>query len=228
MKAISFLIILVFVSSCKQKSNTIISTAEESKKEIKTQGKVSSMVKELIEFAQITYNKDSDMNQLLQAKKIDTSGVVTDISLKKGGNMVKEVMKSGESQDAPFFEVANSNKIILLATSSGYSGPIWAKILIDKTTLEIQKVQFDHQSESEGYGADVVLSSFENKFTGSKISFTSNTFGLTQDKKMIIKGNQKIDGISGATITSEAVVRMLNNDLLTYKNYLVDQMNTKN
>jgi Na+-transporting NADH:ubiquinone oxidoreductase subunit C len=92
---------------------------------------------------------------------------------------------------------------------------------VDKTTSEITKVAFDHKAESDEYGADgITLSSFEDQFIGSKIDWTENTFGLHQSGKTLVDGNTTIDGISGATVTSQAVLKMMNEGLQKYSGYL--------
>ncbi len=219
MKLLSpFLILLFLIGGCKQKKEVEKPEIEESKQETKIL--MSPIFKELVKFGEIKFEEESDISELLDAKKIDTSGVLTDIDIKSGIVLYKEVLNKKTPVAYPIFEISNSKKTILLVRGHGYTGAIWAKILVDKTNLEIQKVQFDHKAESEGYGADITLSSFENKFIGTKISFTSTPFGLIQSDKIIMKGDQKIDGISGATITSEATVKMINDGLLNYQNYL--------
>ncbi len=219
MKPISFLIVLFIILGCKQKSSVKTLNTEESKLDVKDAPQISPTIKELATFTEVPITKGINPNQHFIVKKIDKEGKVTPSDLKSGITLYKQVL-SDQSENRPIFEIANSNNVILLTKSKGYMGAIWAKILVNKATLEIQKVQFDHKGESEGYGADFTLSSFENKFTGTKISFTSNTFGLTQSDKVIIDGDKDIDGISGATITSEAAVKMMNNGLVLYRNYL--------
>ncbi|GAA4274827.1 FMN-binding protein [Aquimarina gracilis] len=220
MKPVYYLIFLFLVVGCKQQaSNNASSDTEKTKPEVKETLQIPSLVKELTTFANITINEKTNLAEVFVVKQIDEEGEITSIDLKSGTTLYKKAL-SNQSNNRPIFEVINSNNIILMTKSNGYTGAIWSKILVDKSTLEILKVQFDHKGESEGYGADFTLSSFENKFVGNKISFRSKTFGLTQDDKLLVQGEHKIDGISGATITSKAAVEMMNNGLLKYKGYL--------
>ena len=82
------------------------------------------------------------------------------------------------------------------------------------------KLQFEHMAESEGYGAAITQSSFENQFVGIVLDPDLKDFGLKQNGVVLIEGVNMIDGISGATITSKAGIKMINQGLLKYRNYL--------
>ncbi len=222
MRLIYLLVSISLMYSCKQKSeSTTVLEIEKPKQETIDEIQTSPIVKELTEFAEVTLADTINLNKVFLVKEIDEQGNVKTTDLKTGINLYKKTLNSQQSTMFPIFEITNSSKVILVAKSKGYMGAIWAKILMDKTTLEIIKVQFDHKGESEGYGAAFTYTSFENMFTEAKISTTRNTFGLKQDHKDLIQGNQTVDGISGATITSKAAVEMMNTGLKKYKNYFL-------
>ena len=63
-------------------------------------------------------------------------------------------------------------------------------------------------------------SPFEDEFIGTKINLDKNTFTLQKNMENTIDDGVIIDGISGATITSEAAIKMVNEGLKKYKGYL--------
>jgi len=102
----------------------------------------------------------------------------------------------------------------------GFGGPIWAKVLVDRNTLEIKNIAFDHFGETDGYGVAMTQTSFSDEFIGAIIDLDKNTFIF--QKNLDDKKNTAIsvDGISGATITSEAAIEMVNEGLKKFKGYL--------
>ncbi|WP_299443112.1 FMN-binding protein [uncultured Aquimarina sp.] len=219
--------ILVIIYACKKQPDTVkqeITTSNSvkiiDKKESNNQS--SPIFKELIAFANIEADYDTNPEKFFQVKTIDPNGNLSDSDVTEGIDLYKKVFKSESEDILPIFEIVNTNQVILIVKAKGYMDIIWAKVLVTKNTQEISKISFDHIAESEGYGAAITYNTFENKFTSAKISFSQNTFGLTQNGKNLIKGDQKIDGISGATITSQAVVQMLNTELKKYQSYLLD------
>ena len=66
----------------------------------------------------------------------------------------------------------------------------------------------------------MTYSTFEGQFTGRTISGVSQSFGLRQNDKSLIKGEYEVDGLAGATQSSMAVIEMMNTGLEAYKVYL--------
>jgi Na+-transporting NADH:ubiquinone oxidoreductase subunit C len=54
------------------------------------------------------------------------------------------------------------------------------------------------------------MSAFENQFLGMAIEDSDTNFGINQGGKNLLEGSHNVDGISGATQTSMAVIRMMN------------------
>ena len=79
---------------------------------------------------------------------------------------------------------------------------------------EIRGITFYEQEETPGLGGDIVKPSFRDRFKGLSIRDKDGNLGI------IIKSGgenaiNKIDGISGATLTSDKVQQMLNKALKT-------------
>lgn len=204
--------------NCKQVPD--VKPRESATQEKKSPRTLPATIKDIAQFGNIqlvdTSNADNHFNFL----EIDQDGMVEKVVLDSVVDNNKTLVKLGRSTTFPIVEIKNTPNVVLAVAGKGYGGVIWGKLLVDKNTLEVHKVAFEHKAESEGYGTGISLSSFENQFVGATIRFEENTYGLNQDGKVVISGIQPIDGISGATITVEAVVKMMNQGLQNYAGYL--------
>ncbi|MCJ7465942.1 MAG: FMN-binding protein [Maribacter sp.] len=214
------LILVCALCACKENVDTSKPRIEEAKQEAKERFDVAAIIKELATFADTSLTESEDGNQLIEFKEDTESGAIQTIDMQAYLKLYKAQMQSQETQSLPIFEIKNTNKAVLMVKGNGFGGPIWAKVLVDRTTREIKKIEFGHKVESEGYGAGITNTSFKSQFTGVKIDFEKNSFGLRQSGKKLMAGNTIIDGISGATATSTAAVTMVNEGLQKYRNYL--------
>ncbi|MGB9677154.1 MAG: RnfABCDGE type electron transport complex subunit G [Candidatus Ratteibacteria bacterium] len=80
--------------------------------------------------------------------------------------------------------------------SFGYGGDIYFKVGIDNEN-RVKKVKIKEHNETPGLGAKITQDSFLNQFTGK----TKDEIYLKKDKL-----DGKIDAITGATISSRAIV----------------------
>lgn len=214
------MLFMLLVWNCKQKTDAVPIPVEKEIDQIGLSNAPDTDFKALLKFLEIDFADSTDINSIIDFKEIDQSGGIETITLDKGIAIYKEIVKGQAPKMSPIFEIKNTNNTLLMLNGKGFGGPIWATILIDKKSLEILKIQFDHRSETEGYGAAMTQPTFENMFSGTKIEFHPNTFGLQKGSNQLLKGSKMVDGISGATITSMAVVEMVNQGLLMYHDYL--------
>jgi len=87
-----------------------------------------------------------------------------------------------------------------VAVASGYGGPIELIVALESNLIQeddiiIHGISVVSHSETPGLGEKIVEASFSNQFTGINV----NDVALTKD-------GGKIDAISGATVSSSAVV----------------------
>lgn len=215
-KMILLLLIPLFWN-CKQNTKTV--TPKVTEVEVEKKVKVPKTLMEIVQFADLDLTDSTAIEALFQYKQIDKNGVVQPISEEEAISTYKELLKAGTAQTLPIFEVKGTNEAVIFITGKGYLGAIWAKLLVDNTSLEVKKIEFGHKSESEGYGDAITYTSFEEQFIGTTIELTNNTFGLMQNGQNILEGKTTIDGLSGATLTSQAVIEMINAGLSAYENY---------
>lgn len=213
------LLVGVMLCGCKEKPDAK-PKAEKPEQEIIIEKPVSPVLVELAKFTDLVISDAITANELFIFKEIDDNGVVEMVDENEAISLYKKMMKRDAVKSWVIFEIENTDTAILFVQGLGFGGPIWASVLVNTKTLEIKKIAFEHKAESDGYGAAMTQTSFENQFVGTKIDFEKNTFTLERNIKKRIDDGTFIDGISGATMTSEGAIEMVNEGLRKYKGYL--------
>lgn len=138
-------------------------------------------------------------------------------------DLAKELSKPVEEQSFPIY-LANyegSEFYIAPLRGSGLWDAIWGYIALRDDANTVKGVIFDHKGETAGLGAEITTDWFQQRFVDEKIfDENGNLVGVN-----VVKGysggnnkdDNKVDSISGATITGDGVTDMLSNRL---KNYL--------
>jgi Na+-transporting NADH:ubiquinone oxidoreductase subunit C len=103
----------------------------------------------------------------------------------------------------------NDGAIAIDFVGPGLWGPIKGFLALDPKMTKIRGITFYEQEETPGLGGEIVKSSFRDKFVGLMIRDEAGNPGI------IIKNGgeaaaNKVDGISGATMTCDKVQEMLN------------------
>lgn len=110
---------------------------------------------------------------------------------------------------------------IIPLEGKGLWGPIWGYISLKPDLNTIYGITFDHKGETPGLGAEINTSWFESQFKGMTL-FDAGKFVSVQ----VLKSNEKpiehhsVDAISGGTITSKGLQRMLYDCIVKYEDYL--------
>ena len=128
--------------------------------------------------------------------------------------------------------VANLNgetKYILPLSGKGLWGGIGGYLALDEDKNTIYGVNFNHESETPGLGAKIVEPEFRSQFEGKHIR---NGEGAVVSVAVLkagkhADGQEQVDAISGATITSSGVSTMLEVNLEEYKEFLSEVPSTK-
>jgi len=136
-----------------------------------------------------------------------------------------ELKKPLEQQYLPVFNATadNGDKLTILPVEGkGLWGPIWGYVSLKSDMNTIYGVTFDHKGETPGLGAEINTQPFESMFQGKKL-FEAEKFVSIG----VIKGGSKpgdphsVDAISGGTITSKALQKMLLDCISKYNGYLL-------
>ncbi len=100
---------------------------------------------------------------------------------------------------------------------------IWGFVAMDKN-MTVQGVFFDHKAETPGLGAEIKQRYFMDDFAGESFlvdgTFTSIKVAKgNNDPKNLIKDDNEVDALAGATITGDGISAMLKKDLRLYVDY---------
>lgn len=113
----------------------------------------------------------------------------------------------------------NGTKYIVPVYGAGLWGPIWGYVAFDANGDTIYGAYFAHQGETPGLGAEIEKPAFCNQFEGKNIFAADGAF---QSVRVVKLGQEPADGsawvhaVSGGTITSQGVQKMLSNSLEPY------------
>lgn len=136
-------------------------------------------------------------------------------------NVANEVKKSDISERLlPVFVCSTDKgqKYIIPVYGAGLWGPIWGYMAFDDNGDTVYGAYFAHQGETPGLGAEIEKPAFSSQFDGKNIFAPDGEF---QSVKVVKNGQEPADGsyvhaISGGTITSQGVQKMLQNSLEPY------------
>ncbi|MET6989920.1 FMN-binding protein [Sediminicola arcticus] len=218
-KKIIYALLIPLICGCKEQSKFSEQNGVTTDEVVLEQKKASANLQVLLDFADITETDMAKLKDKVVFKKVVRNGNSMPIPLKMGAALFYSSPNSVKESECPVMEIVNTDKVLLISRGKGFGGPIWAKLLVDYKTHEILKIAFGHKVESEGYGAEIGRTSFQNRFIGKVLNITDNTFGLQVRGKEAINGEFTVDGISGATVTSLGVVHMLNEGVGGYSKY---------
>jgi Na+-transporting NADH:ubiquinone oxidoreductase subunit C len=161
---------------------------------------------------------------VLNSKGEKLDGVVAfDVSL----NI--EQKKPLEDQYLPVFYATpdDGEKVIILPVEGkGLWGPIYGYVSLKSDMNTIYGVTFDHKGETPGLGAEINTTSFESMFPGKKLYEADKFVSIG-----VVKGGAKpgdihgVDAISGGTITSKGLEKMLKDCISKYNDYLIKNRN---
>lgn len=191
------------------------------------QENIANDTKRQILAAALISPKSGESVSELYAQHITSSFIVNSRGEKIDGgadpfdvNVALEVKKPADERELPVFEceTAEGTKYIVPVYGAGLWGPIWGYIALDANGETIYGAYFAHQGETPGLGAEIEKPAFSSQFEGKDIFDSAGDF---QSVKVVKNGQEPAEGayvhaISGGTITSQGVQKMLQNSLEPY------------
>jgi len=106
----------------------------------------------------------------------------------------------------------NEGAVAMRFAGPGLWGPIKGFMALNPEMTEIRGITFYEQEETPGLGGEIVKESFRGKFNGLSVHDEEGNVGIII-KSGSDKAKNRIDGISGATMTCDKVQQMLNKAL---------------
>ena len=119
-------------------------------------------------------------------------------------------------------QVNGEKKFVVPVYGMGLWGAIWGYVAVNEDGNTIYGAYFNHDSETAGLGAEIKDSKvWQDKFIGKKIYGADGNPALKVVKSSELKNPEnEVDGITGATLTSNGVSDMLQDGFKKYKTLL--------
>lgn len=169
--------------------------------------------------SKLTVRKVSPFQKLISrpggSEKTDMNSIHSNIS------------KIGGTLELPVYICDKEGKkyYVFALRGKGLWGPIWGYISLTDDFNTVYGAYFDHKTETPGLGAEIKTRGFQMQFRNKKLYDENNQFvSLKVLKGGASKGNvHGVDAISGGTITSKGVERMLFDWLSQYNTFIMNQ-----
>jgi Na+-transporting NADH:ubiquinone oxidoreductase subunit C len=187
--------------------------------------------------ASVNIRVPADQAEKVYNDKIVSSYCVNDKGEKVDGDaftvdLKVQHAKPADEQLLPVFEckVDDGIKYIVPLRGTGLWGPIWGYISLNADMSTIYGASFDHQGETPGLGAEIATLAFQSQFKGKQIyDDKGNLVSITVAKSNeTAPENHKVDAISGGTITSKGLQKMLSTDFGHYNAFFKQQKMKEN
>ncbi len=113
-------------------------------------------------------------------------------------------------------------KYVIPVTGRGLWGGLWGYIAINEDKQSVYGSYFYHESETAGLGARIGEAEFQNAFRDKKLfKEGSDEIALTVVKSGSVKDTEhEVDGITGATLTSNGTAAMVKDGLTAYMSFI--------
>ena len=183
---------------------------------------------------------DEKYSSHIQEMVIDKDGFIRDdIELSqivwvenKGTGEINYVYKSdGEiyiNDFFPIYKTNNPNGYIIPISGKGLWSTLKGYIALADDKNSTLGIVFYEHGETPGLGAEVDKPWFQNQFKIDQDKKIFNDKGelvsiIVNKKKNTNKKPHEVDGITGATVTSDGVTKFLKRDLKRYEKFLIGQ-----
>mgnify|MGYP000247522843 CR=1 FL=1 len=151
-----------------------------------------------------------EKNEELKLKRNILRALKLDFQEEEIEEVFEENVTVKEKGGRTFF-IARTEKVAFLFEGSGLWGPIRGAIAMDTALTTIDGITIIYQEETPGLGSRIAEREYLDKFIGKKFS---PELELTGEGKAVEEN--EIDAITGATLSSDALIRILNNNYREY------------
>jgi len=135
----------------------------------------------------------------------------------------REIRNPEERRVLPLYiaEKGGETYYVLSLSGAGFFGPIWGYISLKSDRNTVYGTHFSHRGETPGLGAEITRKDFQNRFQSKEIFRDGQLRSIAVVRPgMSTKDRDFVDGITGGTLTSQGVDRMLLNSLEGYMGFL--------
>ena len=110
---------------------------------------------------------------------------------------------------------------VIPVVGRGLWGGLWGYIAVNEAKDKVLGTYFYHESETAGLGARISEKWFQDQFIGKPIFDQDGNVVLTVVKAGAAHLENEVDGVTGATLTSNGVAAMVKNGLTAYKAFFL-------
>lgn len=141
-----------------------------------------------------------------------------------GGFAVENKNITPDNRPLYIAEVDGETKMVVPVKGAGLWGGLWGYIAVNADGETVYGTYFSHESETAGLGARIAEQWFQDSFKGKKIfAEGSEDIALSvvkKGKEGTLSPDNYVDGVTGATLTSDGVNNMIKDCLGMYKDIL--------
>jgi len=146
--------------------------------------------------------------------------------LEQENSQTGEIKYFNQKQDEflPIYTEKISKAIILPVSGKGLWGSLYGYFALDSDNFSTVKgITFYRHKETPGLGAEISEKWFQSNFIGKEIYDNNILISINVTKAGLADkaALHEVDGISGATITSNGVTNLLKRDLKRYEPYFI-------
>ncbi len=165
-----------------------------------------------------TYDKVIVSDPIIKAD----GAVVNDGAAKDKASFVLD-SKDVNEENMPLYiaNVDGATKYVIPVTGRGLWGGLWGYIALNEDCQSVFGAYMSHASETAGLGALLVEPWFHERFLGKKLFKGDDQVALTVVKAGSVKeADFEVDGITGATLTTNGVAAMVKDGLQKYIGFI--------
>ena len=179
----------------------------------------------LLAFVSYSLKEKQDANVALDTEKqILNSLNLRGLSDEEAHATYEKIVKFDEAQKVYVCTLENGDvKYVLPLKGQGMWGGISCFLAIDSDKNTVYGAYFNHESETAGLGAEIKDNAdWQAKFQGKKI-FAAEGDAIALSVEKAVNNETTVDAVTGATVTSTAVSKMLQEKLANYKDFLLSE-----
>lgn len=180
----------------------------------------------LLAFVSQTLKPMQDANVALDTEKqILNSLNLRGLSDEEAHATYEKIVAFDEAQNVYVCTLENGDvKYVLPLKGQGMWGGISCFLAIDSDKNTVYGAYFNHESETAGLGAEIKDNAdWQAKFQGKKIFADGDDSTIALSVVKAVNNETTVDAVTGATVTSTAVSKMLQEQLAKYKDFLLSE-----
>ena len=180
----------------------------------------------LLAFVSQTLKPMQDANVALDTEKqILNSLNLRGLSDEEAHATYEKIVTFDEAQNVYVCTLENGEvKYVLPLKGQGMWGGISCFLAIDSDKNTVYGAYFNHESETAGLGAEIKDNAdWQAKFQGKKIFADGDDSTIALSVVKAVNNETTVDAVTGATVTSTAVSKMLQEQLAKYKDFLLSE-----